>query len=484
METPEPLAKLQEQKLPDQVQQQLKWKLLFERVSDIVYVLSLWTIFVFVFGYVVVLMIILGLGEKEYPSDLGTVGFYIHGVTGGIFFLIGILQFHNSFRRDYPKIHRLFGLVYYVMTLLTSFGVILLLAGGATARESSILVTLTVLPFWLFMNWEAYVAIKKGDVDRHYRMNVRGFVIGFSIISTRPAMFVFIALFNPPVITKGEILKVTIWWTFSWFVIGCEAFLYLRKRLQSGPILVNGNAVIPLETDFVNGSKIYRATVKKLKKLNERTILMSLSLTDYPVTFIQQLAGQHVSLTCTVNGESVTRPYTRIPSADDRIDLVIRLVPNGAMSKLLKALVDQKLNSKGLFEVAVLAGHFDYYPNQYPHICMIAAGTGLTSMLNIMQVILNNPMDRTKIKLYFLNRDQKDQFLVEYLDIWKLGSKGRFDWQPCFKNEFNLENILKETPINTKVLISGPPLFVKSAHHTCMAHVGKEHVYSFGYSDR
>lgn len=61
-------------------------------------------------------------------------------------------------------------------------------------------------------------------------------------------------------------------------------------------------------------------------------------------------------------------------------------------------------------------GHFVYTPNMVRAFGMIAGGTGITPMLQIIKAILRNPEDKTQVDLIFANVNVEDTLLQEDLD--------------------------------------------------------------------
>ena len=100
------------------------------------------------------------------------------------------------------------------------------------------------------------------------------------------------------------------------------------------------------------------------------------------------------------DGKMVTRPYTPVTTNETRghFDLVVKNYTNGNVSSYLHSLnVGDQIEVKGPFR------KFKYEPNQYNKIGMIAGGTGITPMLQVIHEILENPEDQTEISLIFAN---------------------------------------------------------------------------------
>ena len=115
----------------------------------------------------------------------------------------------------------------------------------------------------------------------------------------------------------------------------------------------------------------------------------------------------------TPEGKVVARPYTPTTLDADKgsFELVIKGYPQGNVSKYLCNLdVGDKVEVKGPFP------KIKYEPNMKKSIGMIAGGSGITPMLQVVQYILRNPDDKTKVHLIFANNGEDDILLKEKLD--------------------------------------------------------------------
>lgn len=59
---------------------------------------------------------------------------------------------------------------------------------------------------------------------------------------------------------------------------------------------------------------------------------------------------------------------------------------------------------------------FEYEANQWKGVGMIAGGSGITPMYQLLQAILANPRDRTQVRLVYASRTPHDIILKEELD--------------------------------------------------------------------
>lgn len=130
--------------------------------------------------------------------------------------------------------------------------------------------------------------------------------------------------------------------------------------------------------------------------------------------------GQHISLAATPKGadKEVVRSYTPISSDEDQgfFDLLIKSYPQGNISAHMATLeTGQTMKVKGP------KGAMVYTPNMCSHLGMIAGGTGITPMLQIIRAIIrgrprNGGADQTQVDLVFANVTFEDILLKEDLD--------------------------------------------------------------------
>uniref|UniRef100_A0A1J3FVN5 NADH-cytochrome b5 reductase n=1 Tax=Noccaea caerulescens TaxID=107243 RepID=A0A1J3FVN5_NOCCA len=110
----------------------------------------------------------------------------------------------------------------------------------------------------------------------------------------------------------------------------------------------------------------------------------------------------------------VIRPYTPIsdPEAKGYFDLLIKVYPDGKMSQHFAS-----LKPGDVMEVKGPIEKFKYLPNMKKHIGMIAGGSGITPMLQVIDAILKNPEDNTQITLLYANVSPDDILLKQKLDV-------------------------------------------------------------------
>uniref|UniRef100_A0A0E0MS16 NADH-cytochrome b5 reductase n=1 Tax=Oryza rufipogon TaxID=4529 RepID=A0A0E0MS16_ORYRU len=108
----------------------------------------------------------------------------------------------------------------------------------------------------------------------------------------------------------------------------------------------------------------------------------------------------------------ITR-YTPISDPDSKgyFDLLIKVYPDGKMSQYFAS-----LKPGDVVEVKGPIEKLRYSPNMKKQIGMIAGGTGITPMLQVVRAILKNPDDNTQVSLIYANVSPDDILLKRELD--------------------------------------------------------------------
>ncbi len=150
--------------------------------------------------------------------------FFAHVFASMVVMLIGVGQFSDSFRQNWPQLHRGFGKGYIGLVLLVAAPTGLVLAlhanGGWVAQASFVLQAL----LWFGFTWRAYATIRRGDVTAHRRYMWRSYALTLSAISLRLFKWGIVWAFAPPPMDTYRIvawlgwmvnLGVVEWWLRS-----------------------------------------------------------------------------------------------------------------------------------------------------------------------------------------------------------------------------------------------------------------------------
>ncbi|XP_042411114.1 NADH-cytochrome b5 reductase-like protein [Zingiber officinale] len=162
----------------------------------------------------------------------------------------------------------------------------------------------------------------------------------------------------------------------------------------------------------------------------------------------------------------VIRPYTPISDPDSRgyFDLLIKVYPEGKMSQHFAS-----LKPGDMIEVKGPIEKLRYSPNMKRNIGMIAGGTGITPMLQVVNAILKNPDDNTQVSLIYANISPDDILLKNELDrlaasyanfkVFYTVDKPNRNWRGGI-GYVSKDMVLKGLPSpgeDTLILVCGPP---------------------------
>ena len=161
--------------------------------------------------------------------------------------------------------------------------------------------------------------------------------------------------------------------------------------------------------------------------------------------------------------------------------LLLKTYEKGNISRHVASLkIGDKLRVKGP------KGNFKYTPGLTAHLGMIAGGTGLAPMIQIVRAILETPLDRTNITLIYANVNEEDILLRAELDALAMGYESRFNLFYVLNNppsgwtggvgfvtkEHIKDLLLNPNESNSKILICGSCLFPRKLNQNLMSFPG------------
>ncbi|RUS23739.1 NADH-cytochrome b5 reductase 1 [Jimgerdemannia flammicorona] len=170
--------------------------------------------------------------------------------------------------------------------------------------------------------------------------------------------------------------------------------------------------------DVLDPSRYALLTLTQITPLTHNTSLFRFQLAkpppEFPVT-----SSVHVK----DDTMQIMRPYTPVndPAEDGYVDLVVKKYETGTMSRFLHA---KKVGEK--VEVRGPVREFEYKENMVEEIGLIAGGTGITPLYQLLRHILRTPTDRTRASLLYANRTEPDILLRQELDTLQRQHPDRF----------------------------------------------------------
>lgn len=153
------------------------------------------------------------------------------------------------------------------------------------------------------------------------------------------------------------------------------------------------------------------------------------------------------------------------------LDLLVKVYPNGAMSEHLFSMnPGQRLNFKGPLP------KYPWTENKHDHIVLIAGGTGITPMYQLVRAIFGNSNDKTKVTLVYGNVTEDDILLKREFEelenthprqfkAFYVVDKPSEKWQQGkgFISKELLKTVMPEPKeTNVKVFVCGPPGLYKA----------------------
>lgn len=204
--------------------------------------------------------------------------------------------------------------------------------------------------------------------------------------------------------------------------------------------------------------------------------------------------GKHVFVCATIGDKLCMRAYTPTSSVDEvgYFDLLVKIYFGGANPSFPKGgLMSQYLDSLALgsmLDIKGPLGHIEYTGKgnflvngknkNAKRLAMIAGGTGITPIYQVMQAILKDPEDETEMNIVYANRTEDDILLKDELDEWSEKYKDRVrvwyvisraikkeDWK--YSVGYISEAILREhipaASDDVLALVCGPPAMLQLA---------------------
>lgn len=226
--------------------------------------------------------------------------------------------------------------------------------------------------------------------------------------------------------------------------------------------------------------------------------------------------GQHIHLSAKINDDLIIRAYTPVSNDEEKgyVDLVIKVYfkdvhpkfPEGG--KLSQHLENMKINDT--IDVRGPSGRLQYAGNGVflikklrkdpptkvvaKKLNMIAGGTGITPMLQLIRHICKDANDRTELRLLFANQTEEDILLRDELEkyqndhpeqfkLWYTIDRPNEGWKYStgFINEEMVRDHLFPGTDDVLVLMCGPPPMINFACNPALDKMGFKEEQRFAY---
>ena len=181
---------------------------------------------VFAAGNAVMFMLVGGHGSPDikhrfFATELAG---WAHAMGGAVAALIGPFQLITRVRTSWPKVHVWMGRTYLLAVLAGGLGGLYFAPKSTAGIVGSIGFT-TLALFWLYSGAQAYLAIRRGNVQVHRRWMLRNYALTFGAATLRielPLLIISGLSFQ-----MAYTLVAWISWVPNWLAV--EAWLRRRK---------------------------------------------------------------------------------------------------------------------------------------------------------------------------------------------------------------------------------------------------------------
>jgi ring-1,2-phenylacetyl-CoA epoxidase subunit PaaE len=170
--------------------------------------------------------------------------------------------------------------------------------------------------------------------------------------------------------------------------------------------------------------EFHKLSVASVEPLTDDSVRVTFDIPPDLTSVYEHIPGQHVIVRAAIDGEIVRRSYSICSMAGSgMLQVGIKHLPGGAFSSY----ANTDLRSGDVVEVTTPTGDFtiETDPERGSHYVAIAAGSGITPVLSMIEsVLVNEAMSR--FTLVYGNRDGRSIMFLDDLDRLKNHFPGRF----------------------------------------------------------
>lgn len=270
----------------------------------------------------------------------------------------------------------------------------------------------------------------------------------------------------------------------------------IGELLVTADINNNNSDVIKEVTKIHNNNMALINPREKIpcKLVSKKSISHNVRIFRFALPYEDQLlglpTGKHLYVCATIDEKLCMRAFTPTSGVDEvgYFDLVVKIYfkgvhpkfPNGGlMSQHLDSLpIGSSLDFKGPL------GHIEYIgkgnfmvsgKNKFAkRLVMLAGGTGITPIYQVVQAILKDEEDLTEMYVVYANKTEDDILLREDLDVWakkyerfkvwyvvQESKREGWEYSVGFITESMLKKHVPEASVDTLALACGPPPMIQ-----------------------
>lgn len=238
----------------------------------------------------------------------------------------------------------------------------------------------------------------------------------------------------------------------------------LPKIVKANPLIARGWL----------DSSTYHALSLTQKELIAPGVYRFVFALPTPTTVLRLPIGQHLAIKAEIDGKAVSRSYTPISNNSDNgtLDLIIKCYPEGKLTG--QYLANLQVGDDVLFRGP--KGSMRYQRGLCKKIGMLAGGTGITPMYQIIRAICEDDRDLTQVSLIYANRSEEDILLRKELEtfsrrypqnlkIYYLLENAPSDWAygVGYVTQDMMAEMFPSPSVDSKIMLCGPPGLVNAA---------------------
>jgi cytochrome-b5 reductase len=259
--------------------------------------------------------------------------------------------------------------------------------------------------------------------------------------------------------------------------------LDVESGFMKYPPYMKSRTVRPADPHLQKGildAKEYKALPLVEKELLAPNVFRFVFQLPDPEDVVGIPIGQHVAIKANVDGQPISRSYTPISNNLDRgrMELLIKCYPDGKLTS--KYLANLETGDEVFFRGP--KGAMKYSPGMCKKIGMIAGGTGITPMYQLIRAICEHETDTTEISLVYANRTEEDILLRKELEafarkypknfkLWYMLDTPPADW--AYGSGYVTPAVMAERlpgpSDETAVMLCGPPGMIAASKKALIA---------------
>ncbi|AZC16172.1 MULTISPECIES: anthranilate 1,2-dioxygenase electron transfer component AntC [Pseudomonas] len=155
----------------------------------------------------------------------------------------------------------------------------------------------------------------------------------------------------------------------------------------------------------------YRASVQEVRQVSDSTAILRLDLGANPAP-LDFLPGQYARLGIPGTGTSRAYSFANRPAADQQLQFLIRLLPDGAMSNYIR----ERCQVGDSLELEAPLGAF-YLRQVSRPLLLVAGGTGLSALLAMLEQVVEQGCQQP-VHLYYGVRHSADLCELERIQAY------------------------------------------------------------------